>query len=503
MRTPFVAGSPKHSSRRLPAIGLTLAAVLAASAVPAAVPAANAAAAPLTAGPLTAGPLAAGPLAVSAAPAVIRADADTYVVRERPDRAHGDADKLVASGRSSWHSQVLLRFTVPAARAGRPARAVLTLTPRGSAGRADALSLRRVSGSWSERTTYADRPSLGGTAGRLVGGSGSAVSFDVTDAVTGPGTYAFALTSRAGSVVFHSVEAGDDGPRLSLDYGETAGGGTGGGAQNPGRGGTLCAASFATESKGETMRQALARVDGYYGTLELIRIFNSGLPKPWDRMLDVNGRPVNVSFKADPDQVVAGRFDAELREWFADAPRDRDTYWTYFHEPEDDIERGRFTADRFKAAFEHLSKLADEAKNPRLKATLILMGWSFDSRSRRVWTKYLPDTRYVDVVAVDWYNQGRKADKPKYNAPADMFDKIIAEITGRGLPFAVAETGSTIVKGDDGSGRAKWLRDLTRYLTEKGALYVAYFDHDWKESGDDFRLRDAAGKAAWRDFCDS
>ncbi len=130
------------------------------------------------------------------------------------------------------------------------------------------------------------------------------------------------------------------------------------------------------------------------------------------------------------------------------------------------------------------------------------MGWSFDSRSRRTWTKYLPDKRYVDVVAVDWYNQGRKADKPKYNTPAEMFDKIIAEITAREPPFAVAETGSTVVKGDDGSGRAKWLRDLTRYLTEKGALYVAYFDHDWKESGDDFRLRGTAGKAAWRAFCD-
>jgi hypothetical protein len=48
---------------------------------------------------------------------------------------------------------------------------------------------------------------------------------------------------------------------------------------------------------------------------------------------------------------------------------------------------------------------------------------------------------------------------------------------------------------------------MARYLVQQGALYVAYFDIDWTNGNSaswargDFRLRDPAGMAAWREFC--
>jgi hypothetical protein len=85
---------------------------------------------------------------------------------------------------------------------------------------------------------------------------------------------------------------------------------------------TLCGASFATEA-GETYQQALAREDGYFDGLESVRVFYSGLPKAWPGKLDTSGRPMIVSFKAAPAEVLAGTHDTSLRSWFATAPRDQ------------------------------------------------------------------------------------------------------------------------------------------------------------------------------------
>ena len=59
-------------------------------------------------------------------------------------------------------------------------------------------------------------------------------------------------------------------------------------------------------------------------------------------------RPLVVSFRLRPSKVLAGEFDEELTAWFRCRPRDRDTYWVYYHEPEDETERGTFTAEAFQ-----------------------------------------------------------------------------------------------------------------------------------------------------------
>jgi hypothetical protein len=257
MRISFVAGSGRRPSggRHLAAIGLTLATALATG------PAAMAAGTGKGAASLSSAAL---------APTLVRADADTYVVRERPGRAYGEATSLVAARRADRYSEILLRFTVPDAGGRTPRRVVLELRTQGSA-KPGGLEVRRVSGSWSESTTYADRPSLGGLAGKPVAQSASGVvAFDVTASVTGPGTYAFAVRSTGGRpAVFHSTEAGDRGPRLTVEYadpGDGTGGtgatggsaGASGGTSGETAAGTLCGASFGrtTTSPRTTLRRA-------------------------------------------------------------------------------------------------------------------------------------------------------------------------------------------------------------------------------------------------------
>ncbi|UBU17904.1 endo-1,3-alpha-glucanase family glycosylhydrolase [Nonomuraea gerenzanensis] len=90
------------------------------------------------------------------------------------------------------------------------------------------VSAREVTGSWTEAaTTWNTRPALGdGTVASHTGfTTGATARLDVSDAVEGDGTYAFALTgtSDTTTVLMSSRESGDRGPKLTVTYTPGAG----------------------------------------------------------------------------------------------------------------------------------------------------------------------------------------------------------------------------------------------------------------------------------------
>ncbi|ROT29264.1 DNRLRE domain-containing protein [Micromonospora sp. HM5-17] len=438
----------------------------------------------------TAAPAPPGSAAVSAE-VTVPVEADTYVVREAPQTAYGSATKLAASNWSTpWHSEIYLRFPTPTPPPGqRIAAARLELTFQKLTQQPAALELRAVAGSgWSEAMTYATRPGTGAVlATAAVPAQGTpAVAFDVTSALPAGGSVSFAVTNPTAQSagVFHSREYGVDAPRLVVSYAPT--------------GGTRCGASFAREN-GETWAAALAREDSLFNGLDAVRFFHGGLPPAWPGPLDVGNRPLVVSFKGNARDYAAGTHDAQLRQWFASAPRDRDIYWVYYHEPEDNIRDGEFTAAEYRAAWRRLAGLADEAGNPRLHATMVLMQWTLVPASGRNWRDYYPGDGVLDVLAWDVYNYDSTAAKGEYLTPASLLDPVVAANTSVGLPFGVAELGSHIAAGDDGTRRAAWIRAMNDYLVTHGSLWNLWFDHAW--STGDYRLRDPAGLAAWREFC--
>ena len=133
------------------------------------------------------------------------------------------------------------------------------------------------------------------------------------------------------------------------------------------------------QAPGESRAEALQRVDATFGPVEVVRLYSDGLPPQWSEVSSqVGDRPVVVSFKAPPSQVLSGALDDQLAAWFAAAPTTHDAYWVYFHEPEDDVERGAFTAAEFVRAWVHIEALAEQAGNDRLRATVVLMCWTVD-----------------------------------------------------------------------------------------------------------------------------
>ncbi|MFC4531422.1 hypothetical protein [Sphaerisporangium dianthi] len=146
-----------------------------------------------------------------------------------------------------------------------------------------------------------------------------------------------------------------------------------------------------------------------------------------------------MSFKYPPKDVAAGKHDVNLRSWFASAPQDRDVFWCFYHEPEDDISDGRFTAEEYKAAWRRIEGLAGEAGNSRLLATTILMDWTLSERSGRHWQDYYPGSAYVDVMAWDVYgfDEANSETMAAHNASRPGLEVARSQ----NKPYAVAELG--------------------------------------------------------------
>jgi hypothetical protein len=260
---------------------------------------------------------------------------------------------------------------------------------------------------------------------------------------------------------------------------------------------------------GETFAQAIARQDAAYGVpdpMPISRVFYSGAPQAWPGNHGMSGRPVVVSFRYAPTQVTQGRYDAALRSWFANAP-DYDVYWSYSHEPEDNIARGEFTAAQYRAAWQHISDIADEEapESAQLHSTLIVMCYTMNPASGRNWRDYyVPDAQ--SMLAFDCYNHAGK--RNQYGNPANIFKPLINWANANPtIPWGVSEVGSVLANNDaDGTRRAAWLRDVANFLVAKynanpaiAAQFVLYYDVVGPK-GTDYRLSDNNSKLAWRDI---
>jgi hypothetical protein len=225
-----------------------------------------------------------------------------------------------------------------------------------------------------------------------------------------------------------------------------------------------------------------------------VRVFYPGLPASWTKIrANYGATPLVVSFAPRPEAILSGRHDAALRTWFASAPTGRDVWWSYWHEPENDAPRA-FSAKVYRQAWRHIDAIADRAgTGRRVQATLILMCWTLAKNSGRSWRDYYAGNGVVDVLGFDCYNGGHR--RGRYRPVADLLGPAVALSRRTGKPWGVAELGSLVVRGDDGSGRARWLRSYARYARDHGARFVTYWD---SKRTHDYRLRDRPSRSAWR-----
>ena len=233
----------------------------------------------------------------------------------------------------------------------------------------------------------------------------------------------------------------------------------------------------------------LAAETAEFGHMPVVRVFYTGLPpaNAWTTgAAGANRSGVVVSFKDDPRNILSGAADGALNTFFATAPRTVPVWFSYIHEPEDQIAAGLFTAADYRAAWTHIGVLAARAGNPQLRATLILMSWSLNPMSHRNWQDYFPGSAVINTLGWDAYPHTRTVPSP----PADFMGPAVAVSKSMGMPFGFAEFGET-----NPVGRPAWLTDIGVYLHSQGASFGTYFN---STVGGNYPLTDAASQSAWR-----
>lgn len=250
---------------------------------------------------------------------------------------------------------------------------------------------------------------------------------------------------------------------------------------------------------GGSMKEDLDLEERRFGTrIPVVRTWDDTLPTrtSWARKKRWYGsRWVVTSIRVAPQEVLSGRYDGRLRHYFRTAPRRSPIFWNYWHEPEDEIRAGQFTARQYRRAWRHVARIAGSLCRGNLYPTLVLMGWSANPAATPAWDTLDPGRRFVSVYAWDPYN-GALGDATDYLAPRRLFAPVVAVRRKVHRPFAIAETGSVRVPGDDdGSGRAAWLRRVRSYARTHHAVFVTYYQ---STRNGDFELRESPELGVWR-----
>lgn len=229
----------------------------------------------------------------------------------------------------------------------------------------------------------------------------------------------------------------------------------------------------------------IAVKDAAYGKGKVARVFYPKIPAKYDGPVD---RLVIVSFKCSLVDLLKGVLDGALLTFLKSIPVG--SIVALYHEPEDNIKSGEFTAAQFRASQSYVKSLI--AKNGLdLKFALILMGWTLDPAAKRNFSDYFSPGIY-DYLGWDCYNLSALG----YDSPEKVLGKVLDKGVEMSLPTLICEWGSTLKGGDDGTKRAEWVTAMGAYMRDRGVKAAAYFDRLTEKN--DFRLSDSASKAALR-----
>jgi hypothetical protein len=241
----------------------------------------------------------------------------------------------------------------------------------------------------------------------------------------------------------------------------------------------------------------LSQTTAQFGRMPIDRVYYPGLPasNAWTGGLaSANDSAVIVSFKALPADILSGADDAALSHFFDTAPAGHPIYYSYYHEPEDNIADGQFTLGDYKAAWARVVQLADAARNPDLHSTLILMEWDLQKASGRNWKDYLPGGGIISTLGWDAYSQGSATNvNPQPTPPADFMGPAIAASKSVGLPYGFAEFGLSTA-----TGRSAWMTEVGNYLLASGALFATVFNGSPQYPT--LQLTDQTSQDVWRGF---
>lgn len=441
---------------------------------------------------------------------------DAYASERWPDRVF-DSHRLTAGNQPGNLKVAYLKFHV----AG---------VPDGATGVQAVLSLKRDhhhlpdhveawgvdDTSWSEGgLTMNNAPQFGESLGSVAPTrSTSSVSFPVTS-VQGNGTFSLAVTSSAKDDVarFRSSEAtAGVAPSLKVSY-RSPTGAERPAPRPPGEPDASADSDKLWIGAAVSERAANGRTDNsigefneanpQIGPLTFRRSFDTSLPASFDRSAAAqdaaSGYRSFVSWKPPNGDFVGaaqGRYDAQVTAWAESVPTSG-VYATSFHEPENDM-----TGPQFVAMQRHLYEVV-KAANPTIQWGPVYMAYWWDPAAK---DHYIgnPDEWWVGSDHADFSGVDVYAFKPTPLEGHSEFRGWYDYMRTKNVPLLIAEYGQYAVrpgaKVDPAleAERAVVIRQDAAWIRDQGTFDMwLYWDALGRQG--DWRLRDEASQAAWRE----
>lgn len=251
----------------------------------------------------------------------------------------------------------------------------------------------------------------------------------------------------------------------------------------------------ACPESGSATAAGIAAIDKKYGVkAKCIRLFgNLSTAIPTDRW-------IHLSVKIKPQDLASGSQDAALIAWIK--ARTTPTLLTVWHEPENDGKT--FTSAQFRAGLTHLINLVSATGNKFVEVVVVLMAWTFDSRSGRNPMDWIvPGLR---VIGVDFDGDPKdgiyKSATQEYPPFTPALNALPAFMKSNNLSLVIPEFGAPRNPADtDGSRRVAWIKSMCTKFESLGARRVDLFDYPTINSAgtaQTYPLSTSAEISAWK-----
>ncbi len=242
--------------------------------------------------------------------------------------------------------------------------------------------------------------------------------------------------------------------------------------------------------------------DAAVGPTQIYRNFDAGFHyATWTQTKAYTLHPdaprYDYSFNLPPAEVLAGAWDARLRTFVASTPGN--TILSIWHEPEQEIEKGLFTAQQFRDMMVRFNALVD-AQNALDGGTrlvsVVLMVSTFTGFKGRNPNTYWPGNAGADLIAVDAYGSpsGTKTaaapagytDGRRWKTAGLLLSPVYAFSVVKGTRWGVSEFGY-LVDVNGPTRKAQTITDGVAYARANDAVMFEYFDSFGSRA--DWRLR--------------
>jgi hypothetical protein len=210
----------------------------------------------------------------------------------------------------------------------------------------------------------------------------------------------------------------------------------------------------------------------------------------------------DLSLAIPPAQLASGSYDARLWTFIRTTPKD--LIVTNFHEPEDNIEAGQFTAAQYRAAIARLATIVhgvnkEDGGNRRVSTILMVDTLNgFKGRNpQNYWPGYDSTGKpYVDVLSFDTYAWPHATNTPGVPAgytdgvnwltSAQLLDPVIAYAASQHVRWMVSEFGF-LEDIHNPAHKGNAIIDFVNYARLHDAVAVEYWDNAGRRA--DWHLR--------------